>query len=167
MSSNSMPLDNVSDLIRLALTPVFLIAAVSSMLGVLTARLARVTDQALSLNSERSNVFMRTQRSIAIRHIAARAWLLLAAMALCVVCALLVTVMIALLYWARRGIVDPSGAIGLLFVLSIAVLALSMLCLLAEVGLSGAITSVLTRDLRREHEQGISGNISSDKQNMR
>jgi len=136
------------------------------MLGVLTSRLARVADQALSLNAERYNVFMRTQRSVAIRYIEARAWVLLAAMALCVVCALLVTVVIALLYWGRRGIADPSGVVGLLFVLSVAVLAVAMLCLLAEVGLAGAITSVLTRDLRREFQASISGDVSSHKENM-
>jgi hypothetical protein len=159
-------IDSVSELIRLALTPAFLIAAVSSMLGVLTSRLARVADQALSLNAERSNVFMRTQRSVAIRDIAARAWLLLAAMALCVVSALLVTVVIALLYWARRGIADFSGAIGPVFVLSIAMLAIAMLCLLAEVGLASAITGILTRDLRRELQESISERVSSDKENM-
>jgi hypothetical protein len=162
MFSDGLPLDRVSELIRLALTPVFLIAAVSSMLGVLTSRLARVADQALSLNAERSNVLMRAQRSVAIGNIEARAWLLLAAMALCVVCTLLVTVVISLLYWAHRGTTGLSRGIGLLFVLSIAVLALAMLCLLAEVGLSSVIARILLRDLRRELQGQTAAHGASD-----
>jgi hypothetical protein len=157
---SGVPLERVAELIRLALTPVFLIAAVSSMLTLLTARLGRVADQALSLNDERSNVLMRTQRSVAIRYIEARAWLLLVAMALCVVCTLLVTVVISLLYWAQRGTTGLSQTIGLLFVLSIAVLALAMLCLLAEVVLSSAIARILLRDLKRELRQQSAGQSS-------
>src|SRR5580698_4175786 len=111
---SGVPLERVAELIRLALTPVFLIAAVSSMLTLLTARLGRVADQALSLNEERSNVLMRTQRSVAIRFIEARAWLLLVAMALCVVCTLLVTMVISLLCWAQRGTTGFSQTRGFL-----------------------------------------------------
>jgi hypothetical protein len=69
------------------------------------------------------------------------------------VCALLVTVVIALLYVANRGAADLSSTIGLLFVVSIGVLAIAMLCVLAEVGFASAAARRLVRDLEDELEE--------------
>jgi hypothetical protein len=154
MPTDSPSIDNVSDLIRLALTPVFLIAGVSSMLGVLASRLARVADQGFSLEAQMTDdrVHASHQTSVRVRSIAARAWFLLVAMALCVVCALLVTVVIALLYFGRHGSADLSAYVGPLFIVSIAALALAMLCLLVEVGIASTAARNLAGDLKRRAE---------------
>jgi hypothetical protein len=155
MPPDSLSLDHVSELIRLALTPAFLIAAVSSMLGVLSSRLARVADNAayLKLAISDGRYPTATERHVALRNIASRGWFLLAAMALSVVCALLVTFVIALLYVANRGIANLPGTIGLFFVLSIAALAAAMLCVLIEVGYASASARAAVHDLALDLEE--------------
>jgi uncharacterized membrane protein len=155
MSPESLSLQHVSELIRLALTPAFLIAAVSSLLGVLSARLSRVSDIAAVLRTSIENGLFKTrsERSAALRNVSARAWLLLVAMALSVVCALLITLVIALLYVVNRGAAGLSPAIGLIFVMAIAVFAIAMMCVLAELVFASAVARNLMRDLAHEPEE--------------
>lgn len=84
-------IQGVGDVIRLAVAPVFLLSGVGIMLTVFTNRLARVVDRSREMEH-------KPELQSDIETLARRGRLLSHAIALCTICALLVSVVVVVLF---------------------------------------------------------------------
>lgn len=129
--------------IQLAVAPVFLLTGVAAFLNVLTNRLARIIDRArvledgLGVSSERERLDAERQLGALSR----RARLINRAIALAVICALMICMLVALLFAGAFLDVDMRIAAGLAFVATMFALIGALLSFLREV-------FVATRSLR-------------------
>ena len=139
---------SVAHVIQLAVAPVFLLAGVGSLLGVLTSRLARVIDRfhALeqSLVAESSPESMELAQATKVS-LARRARLIHWAITLCTVCDLLVCLVIAALFvGAELQVALPSTIAGLFIAAMLALIA-GLVCFLREIALSTSVIESLDR----------------------
>jgi len=139
---------SVAHVIQLAVAPVFLLAGVGSLLGVLTSRLARVVDRfhALeqSLVEESSPESMARTQATKVS-LARRARLIHWAITLCTVCDLLVCLVIAALFiGAELQVALPSTIAGLFIAAMLALIA-GLVCFLREIALSTSVIESLDR----------------------
>ena len=139
---------SVAHVIQLAVAPVFLLAGVGSLLGVLTSRLARVVDRFHAL--EQSPVEEASPESTARAQatkvsLARRARLIHWAITLCTVCDLLVCLVIAALFiGAELQVALPSTIAGLFIAAMLALIA-GLVCFLREIALSTSVIESLDR----------------------
>lgn len=119
-------INDISHVITVATAPVFLLMAVVSALGVLTARLARIVDRArvLDRQAEAADDLELTNVHDDLAVLARRAKLVNGAITLAVCCALCVCGVIVMLFVDAVLQADNSQLIALLFVLA-------MLCFIA------------------------------------
>jgi Na+/melibiose symporter-like transporter len=119
-------INDISHVITVATAPVFLLMAVVSALGVLTARLARIVDRArvLDRQAEAADDLELTNVHGDLAVLARRAKLVNGAITLAVCCALCVCGVIVMLFVDAVLQADNSQLIALLFVLA-------MLCFIA------------------------------------
>ena len=139
---------SVAHVIQLAVAPVFLLAGVGSLLGVLTSRLALVIDRfhALeqSLVAESSPESMERAQATKVS-LARRARLIHWAITLCTVCDLLVCLVIAALFvGAELQVALPSTIAGLFIAAMLALIA-GLVCFLREIALSTSVIESLDR----------------------
>ena len=128
----------VAHVIQLSVAPVFLLAGVGSMLGVLTNRLARIVDRARVLEVELPSA-VEPQRALVhadLSVLCRRARLINWAISLCTTCALLVCLVIALLFLGAYLTVEVRGPISLLFVAAMVAFIAGLLTFLREVYLA-------------------------------
>jgi len=136
--------DNVIDvarLIQLAVAPVFLLTAVGTMIGVLSARLGRAVDRSRYLE-ERLRQMLPEGQKLARDELALlsrRVRLVYGAMVLAVICALFVGLLIAVAFVDAFIEIDLSKFIGLLFIGAMVAFIFSLLVFLREIFL--AVTS--------------------------
>ena len=136
--------DNVIDiarLIQLAVAPVFLLTAVGTMIGVLSARLGRAVDRSRYLE-ERLRQMLPEGQKLARDELAVlsrRVRLVYGAMVLAVICALFVGLLIAVAFVDAFIEIDLSKFIGLLFIGAMVAFIFSLLVFLREIFL--AVTS--------------------------
>jgi hypothetical protein len=130
----------MADVIRLALTPVFLITGVSSLLGVLSNRLGRIIDRARTLERD-----LRDAKAAEISRLhdelkvlSRRANLVYVAIALGVVCALLVCIVIATVFASLLLNVNITNVVAILFIAAMLVLIGALVAFLREVFLATA-----------------------------
>ena len=139
---------SVAHVIQLAVAPVFLLAGVGSLLGVLTSRLARVVDRFHALEQSLVEEFSpesmaRTQATKV--SLARRARLIHWAITLCTVCDLLVCLVIAALFiGAELQVALPSTIAGLFIAAMLALIA-GLVCFLREIALSTSVIESLDR----------------------
>ncbi len=126
---------SVAHAIQLAIAPVFLLTAVGAFLGVMTNRLGRVIDRARTLEARleaatpeqypplHSNLKVLSHRSKFINF----------AITACVVTALLVCAVIAILFFGSYAQVDMTAAVSLIFIFAMLSLMIGLLCFLEEV----------------------------------
>jgi hypothetical protein len=142
-----MPIESVAQNIQLAVTPVFLLTAIGTMLAVLTTRLARVVDRARQLEDElQSPIDNPDRRAIARADLAVldrRMAAVNTAIALCTSAALLVCIVIAILFIGELTELGWTEAIIALFLTAITLLALGLIFFLFEIRI--ALTSVRVR----------------------
>ena len=142
-----MPVESIAQNIQLAVTPVFLLTAIGTMLAVLTTRLARVVDRARQLEDElQSPIDNPDRRTIASADLAVldrRMAAVNTAIALCTAAALLVCIVIAILFIGELTELGWSEAIIALFLAAITLLALGLIFFLFEIRI--ALTSVRVR----------------------
>jgi hypothetical protein len=127
---------DVGDVIRLAVAPVFLLSGVGIMLTVFTNRLARAVDRARE--HERA---VRQEASEALREdlhgqldtLAARGRLLSYAIALCTVTALLVSLVIVVLFLGESFAFRVAWLVDGLFIAAMLCFIGAILCFLREV----------------------------------
>lgn len=142
-----MPIESVAQNIQLAVTPVFLLTAIGTMLAVLTARLARVVDRARALEDElQTPAENQDRRAIQLADLAVldrRMAAVNTAIALCTSAALLVCIVIAILFIGELTELGWTEAIIALFLAAISLLALGLVFFLFEIRI--ALTTVRVR----------------------
>ena len=136
----------VARVIQLAVAPVFLMAGISGLLGVLTNRLGRIIDRArlieeqLAKTSARGPEHDRRARE-RLQVFSQRARLVNYAITLCTACASLICLVIISLFGGVFFEVDLSKLVSVLFVLAMLSLFSALICFLREI-------LVATRSLR-------------------
>jgi hypothetical protein len=148
-----------SEVIQLAIAPVFLLMGVSSLLGVLTGRLGRVVDrfrvlndkyssmQTLSLNENKQYLIDSQELFI----LSCRANWVHWAITLCTLSLLLVALVIGLLFLGSAINWDSSWLVSLLFIFTMVSLVAGLGCFLREIHLSKhvfQITKKMSRKLK-------------------
>lgn len=143
-------LETVVHAIQLAVAPVFLVTGVSSLLGVLTGRLARVIDRARALEERHAAGQEEDAQLLAdLLVLARRARLINWAISLCTACALLVCAVVASLFLGAFLDVGVQGVVGWLFVVAMALLIGGLVIFLREILLATASLQIGPETERR------------------
>lgn len=119
MDANSQILA-IGDVVRLAVAPVFLLSAVGVTLTLLATRLARVVDRARALEQRESTTHASDMQELHgnLQTLERRARLLGRAIALCTVCALLVSLVVVTLFLGALLDVRLATVIAILFIVA-------------------------------------------------
>ncbi len=134
------PVTNIAHAIQLAVAPVFLLAGIGGLLGVLTNRIGRIIDRSRRLQEQlpASAEARRAELRDELGLLARRARLINRAIALCTASALLVCVVIAVLFLGSFVALSMSAPIALLFIGAMLCLISALLLLMREILLSTA-----------------------------
>lgn len=131
-------ISDIAHAIQLSVAPVFLLTAVGAFLGVMTNRLSRVIDRARTLEAR-----METVETDAIpplkehlKVLSRRARYINIAITSCVVTALLVCAVIAILFFGSYANLDTRTAVSIFFIFAMLSLMIGLLCFLQEVFLA-------------------------------
>ena len=140
---------DISQLISIAVAPVFLITGIGSLLNVLGNRLARIVDRAriLSLKKSEGRASVRDLKELQVhvQRMNLAGW----SIGLCVTSALLICSLVAILFLGGLLHFDPYEIIGVLFVLAMISLIMGLLLLLLEIRLAikfNWVKSIFLRD---------------------
>jgi thiosulfate reductase cytochrome b subunit len=149
----------VAGVIQLAVAPVFLLAGIAGLLGVLSTRLARIVDRARVIErrvpqakNDEQRTLLRRETTVLWRRIDLINW----AIRLCIAGALAVCLVIVALFVGEFVTVNLAAVVAVLFVLAMVLIVAGLVFLLTEVNLS-------TRHMREGMEialEGASGNPS-------
>ena len=133
------PIDDLSEAIRLAVAPVFLLTGIGAILSVLTTRLGRVVDRARLVerrlplvDSDEYRALLQAETGVLWRRIHCINW----AIRLSVSSALIICVVVMCLFVADFVQFGLGTLIAILFVAAMALLVLGLLFLLFEVAIS-------------------------------
>lgn len=137
----------VAQVIQLAVAPVFLLAGVGALLGVLINRLGRIVDRFRTLEAEMPETTASNHAAYQAEMtlMARRARMVHWAISLCTICALLVCIVIGALFVGASMSIDLSGAVAGLFVLTMIALVAGLLCFLREISLATGSIHVVPR----------------------
>ena|SRR5688572_2272982 len=129
---------SIAHIIQLAVAPVFLLSGVGIFLTVLTNRLARLVDRARKIEdaAKSANAVELPQHKENLRMLGRRARMMNRAITMSTVCALLVSVMVATLFFSGFLDRDLSTAIAVMFILAMLSLISALLFFLREVFLA-------------------------------
>ena len=135
--------DNVIDvtrLIQLAVAPVFLLTAVGTIIGVLSARLGRVVDRSRALEERLRQLAPQGQGAVRaeLAVLGRRVRLVYASMTLAVICSLFVGLLIAVAFVDAFIAIDLSKFIGLLFIGAMVAFIVALMVFLREIFLAVA-----------------------------
>jgi CBS domain containing-hemolysin-like protein len=135
---------DVAHAIQLAVAPVFLLSGVGVILGVLTARLARIVDRArVAEDRARTDATHDTPETRSqLRVLARRARLINIAITLITITALLVALVIALLFASTFAPMNLATPVAVLFVLSMISLVVALIAFLLEVRIAIAVLRI-------------------------
>ena len=132
-------IEAVAQVIELAVAPVFLLAGIAGLLGVLSTRLARIVDRARVIErripqakNDEQRTLLRRETTVLWRRIALINW----AIRSCVMGALAVCLVIVALFVGEFVVFNIALAVAVLFVLAMTLIVTGLLFLLREVGLS-------------------------------
>jgi hypothetical protein len=133
--------DHVTDiarLIQLAIAPVFLLTAVGTIIGVLSARLGRAVDRSRTLEDRLRQLPPEGQKNVRdeLGVLSRRVRLVYGAIVLAVICALFVGLLIAVAFVDAFINIDLSKFIGLLFIGAMVAFIFSLLVFLREIFLA-------------------------------
>jgi hypothetical protein len=146
----------LAHVIQLAVAPVFLLTALSTMLAVLTNRLARVVDRTRKLevfileHPERS-----TQPRNELRTLFRRTVLCNRAISLCTLTALLICTVIGLLFVSELMGFNATFAVAALFVISMGSFIFALLSFLREIRVASAALENSAKQILSLTEQKI------------
>lgn len=131
---------DISHVIQISVAPVFLLAGIGSILGVMASRLARVIDSARLLENRLPNVEGEAYTALheRLRTLARRAHLISRAIALCTLTALLICAVIISLFIGAFFAVSTVIPAALLFITALLAFAAGLLCFLREIYLATA-----------------------------
>jgi Protein of unknown function (DUF2721) len=129
----------IAGVIQLAVAPVFLLAAIAGLLGVMSTRLGRIIDRARVIERripearhDEQRALLRTETTVLWRRIELINW----GIRLCVTGALTVCVVIVSLFVGAFLTINISTLIATLFVLAMILMIAGLLFLLREVNVS-------------------------------
>ena len=132
-------IEALAKVIQLAVAPVFLLAGIAGLLGVLSTRLARIIDRARIIErripaakSDDQRTLMRRETKVLWRRIALINW----AIRLCIAGALSVCLVIMTLFLGEFVSVNIALIVAVLFVTAMVLIVTGLLFLLSEVSLS-------------------------------
>jgi thiosulfate reductase cytochrome b subunit len=132
-------IEAVAQVIQLAVAPVFLLAGIAGLLGVLSTRLARIIDRARVIErripaakSDEQRTLMRRETKVLWRRIALINW----AIRLCIAGALSICLVIMALFLGEFVSVNIALIVAVLFVTAMVLIVTGLLFLLSEVSLS-------------------------------
>ena len=109
-------LTDTADAIRLAVTPIFLLAGVGITINILIARLGRIVDRARVLDSQQQSAAARPALEAELRVLSHRARLIYRAVALSITCALSLCLTVTTLFVGSLLRLQLATVIVLLFV---------------------------------------------------
>jgi uncharacterized membrane protein len=127
----------LAETIRLAVTPVFLLAGISGLLGVITTRLSRIIDRARVIKAMDPAASVARSRELHGELLLHRRRMTLAsaAFASATTSFLLVAMVVMVLFLSTLATIDLTPLVALLFVLAMGSLMTAVLLLLREVQL--------------------------------
>jgi hypothetical protein len=132
-------IEAVAEVIQLAVAPVFLLAGIAGLLGVLSTRLARIIDRARVIErripqakNDDQRTLLRRETQVLWRRIALINW----AIRLCIAGALAVCLVIVALFVGDFVAVNIAAAVAVLFVLAMVLIVAGLVFLLSEVNMS-------------------------------
>jgi thiosulfate reductase cytochrome b subunit len=132
-------IETVAEVIQLAVAPVFLLAGIAGLLGVLSTRLARIIDRARVIErripqakNDEQRTLLRRETQVLWRRIALINW----AIRLCIAGALTVCLVIVALFVGEFVAVNIAAAVAVLFVLAMVLIVAGLVYLLSEVNMS-------------------------------
>jgi hypothetical protein len=133
------PTAAIAGVIQLAVAPVFLLAAIAGLLGVMSTRLGRIIDRARVVErripdarDDAQRTLLRNETTVLWRRIALINW----GIRLCVTGALTVCLVIVSLFVGAFVAINISALIAILFVLAMLLMIGGLLVLLREVNMS-------------------------------
>jgi hypothetical protein len=135
------PLADINDVahaIQLAIAPVFLLTAVGGFLGVMANRLGRLIDRARLLEGKLESAGPEAVPLLKenLKVLSRRAGYINIAITACVITALLVCAVIAILFFGTYTNIDTRTAVSLIFIIAMLSLMIGLLCFLQEVFLA-------------------------------
>ena len=132
-------IEAVAGVIQLAVAPVFLLAGIAGLLGVLSTRLARIVDRASVIERripqakrDEQRTLLRRETTVLWRRIGLINW----AIRLCIGGALAVCLVIMALFVGALVAANIAVIVAMLFVLAMVLIVAGLLFLLSEVRLS-------------------------------
>ena len=133
----------VAPVIQAAVAPVFLLAGVATTLNVLASRIARIIDRARVMEDRLHTATAEVADDLhaRLRLLSRRATLVNRAIALCVLCGLLVSLVVAALFVSALLNIDLALPIALAFVIALLSFAAALLHFLREVFIATASLS--------------------------
>ena len=142
MTPDSM--NNIANAIQLALTPVFLLAAISAMLNVMSSRLSRIIDRGRTLTEKPEVIATYEQEDILneIKMLERRRHITSTAITMFTVAALFVCLVIVTLFIQVMVDAALNWIIGALFILSTLGLVIGLWYFLREVYLAGSTVRI-------------------------
>jgi hypothetical protein len=131
---------SLGHVIQLAVAPVFLLAGVGATLNVLATRIGRIIDRARALEADLPKADAATAEDLhgRLRVLSKRASLINRAIALCVLCGLLVSIVVAALFVSSAMRIELSLPIAVVFVVALLSLAAALVYFLREVFIATA-----------------------------
>ena len=128
-------IQEIGEVVRTAVAPVFLLSGVGVTLTMLTSRLARVVDRARVLEQKERDTHLNDMHVLggALRTLEHRARLLGRAIALCTICALLVSMVVVTLFLGAFVSFHVSLIIATLFIVAMLSFIGGLLMFLREV----------------------------------
>ena len=136
---NLSNIPTVTHVIQQALTPVFLLGGVGTILNVLIGRLARIVDRFRFLSESDKNELEYHEE---ISTLPIRVRLIHWAIFLCTMCALFVCAAIVVLFVGEELELNLSSVISILFIVAMLTLTTGLLCFLREVTLATDIIKI-------------------------
>ena len=152
MLTLSNQVSSVAQVIQLAVAPVFLLAGVGALLGVLANRLGRVIDRFHVLEKLLADGLQPPDRAQTLRTIVSlsrRARMIHWAISLCVACELLICLVVAALFIGAEMQIELSRLIAALFVAAMLALIAGLACFLREIALATSVIENLGRTAAR------------------
>ena len=134
----------IAQTIQLAVTPVFLLVAIGSLLNVFTGRLARIVDRVRTLEDDVPTAEEARRReeigelSVLSRRMGLCQW----AIAMCTLSAVLVCLMVMVLFAAATAALDFTWPVTVLFVMVTAALTLGLSLFFIEVSVATRVVQV-------------------------
>jgi hypothetical protein len=130
-----VPLGDVAHVIQLAIAPVFLLTAVGTLLNVLASRLGRAVDRRTVLLAREPDLAGATLESAhaELNYLERRVRLIYTAIALAVLCALLICLLIAGAFLDALVRLDLANIVAVFFVLAMLALIGSLALFLREI----------------------------------